>query len=55
MILVNVTETMGTVRIERPEGEGRRNKGEVEEAGTEASNDFMADTGHRGEGEREGI
>ena len=35
MILEKVAKTMGAVRMERPEGRGRRNRGEEEEAGTE--------------------
>ena len=53
MIFDNMAETEREVRIERPEEEGSKNKGEEEEAWTAANRDLIADTGHRGE--REGM
>ena len=55
MIFEKVAETMGAVRMDRPDGRGRRKRGEEEEAGTECNKDLRADTGHRGEEGREGI
>ena len=55
MIFEKVAETIGAVRMERPEGRGRRNRGEEEEAGTELNMDLMADTGQMGEEGRVGI
>ena len=48
-------ETIDEVRIARPEGRGRRKRGEEGGAGMNARRTLRVETGHRGEGEREGI
>ena len=55
MIFEKVAKTIGAVRMERPEGRGRRNRGEEEEAGTELIMNLMAVTGQMGEEGRMGI
>ena len=55
MIFEKVAETIGAVGMERPEGRGRRKRGEEDEAGTHHNRDLMADTGQRGVEGRAGI
>ena len=55
MIFEKVAETIGAVRMERPEGRRRRNRGEEEEAGMELNMNLMAVTGQMGEEGRMGI
>ena len=46
---------MDEVRIASLEGRGRRKRGEEGGAGINSKRALRAETGHRGEGEREGI